>query len=69
MRTTTPARAARPVALIVAIAAIAGAIACSDITPPSAPEIVGPTTDASFSGYALASGKVDSTSTSTSKNH
>ena len=69
MHTATPARVVRPIALVVAIGAIAGAIGCGDITPPSAPEVIAPTRDASFSGYALASGKVDSTSTLTSKNH
>jgi hypothetical protein len=68
MRTTTPARVARPVALIVAIAGITAAMACSDVTAPSAPRVT-PGPDAAFSGYALASGKVDSTSTSTTKTH
>jgi hypothetical protein len=63
MRTTIRARVARPAALVAALAAIAGAVACSDITPPTGPELIAPSPDASFSGYALASGKADSTTT------
>lgn len=69
MRTTTPARLARPVVLVVTIVAIAGAVACSDVTAPSTPQSATPAADALFSGYALASGKVDSTLTSTTKSH
>jgi len=71
MRTTTPARVVRPAALIAAIVVIAGAVACGDVAAPSAPpQVVSPGADAAFSGYALASGKTDSTSTQvSSKGH
>jgi hypothetical protein len=65
MRTTSPARAVRkPALLLAAIVAIVGAIACSDVvTAPSssAANQVGAPTTAANSGYALASGKSDST--------
>lgn len=61
MRTTIPARVARPAALLAAIVALTGAIACSDVAPPTAPQLVAPSADPAFSGYALASGKADST--------
>jgi hypothetical protein len=63
MRTTILARVARPAALVAAIAGLAGAVACGDITRPTGPELIAPSADASFSGYALASGKADSTTT------
>jgi len=69
MRTTTPARVDRPIAIIAAIASLVGAIACSDIASPTAPQQIAPRANAAFSGYALASGKGDTTSTSSSKNH
>lgn len=62
MRTTLLARVARPAALVAAIAGLAGVLACGDVAPPSGPEQIAPSPDASFSGYALASGKADSTS-------
>jgi hypothetical protein len=61
MRTTFLARVARPAALVAAIVGLAGALACADVTPPTGPELIAPSPDASFSGYALASGKADST--------
>ena len=63
MRTTSPARAVRKPALVIAaIAAIAGAIACSDVAPPTSPTTqVGVPNTAAASGYALASGKADTT--------
>lgn len=65
MQITSPARAARkPAILIAAIVAIVGAIACGDIAPPSAPTSitrVGVPDAAAASGYALASGRSDST--------
>jgi len=64
MRKTTPARVARAAAIIAAIASLVGAIACSDIAPPTAPQQIAPRADAAFSGYALASGKSDTTTTS-----
>jgi hypothetical protein len=64
MRTNAPARVARPAAIIAAIAALVGAIACADIAPPTAPGHIAPGADAAFSGYALASGKSDTTTTS-----
>jgi len=73
MRTTSPARAVRPVMIVTAIVAIVGAIACSDATAP-APSAT-PTNrvevprTASASGYALASGKTDTTTAPSSKNH
>ena len=73
MRTTSSARAVRPIMIIAAIVAIVGAIACSDATAPvpsatSTNRVEVPKT-AAASGYALASGKTDTTSTDTSKNH
>lgn len=67
MRTTSPSRAVRkPAFIIAAIAAVVGAIACSDAAPTSpafAPHdrLTVPNT-AAASGYALASGKTDTTS-------
>ena len=67
MRTTILARVARPAALVAALAALGGALACGDIASPSAPGSSGPTAglavpnSAAASGYALASGKSDST--------
>jgi len=74
MRTTSPARAARPVMIIAAIAALAGAIACSDVTAPATPSSaptsrIGVPNSAAASGYALASGKSDTTTAPSSKNH
>lgn len=66
MRTTSPARAVRkPALLLAAIVAIAGAIACSDVAttaPASSPTTrVGAPDAAAASGYALASGYSDTT--------
>lgn len=63
MRTTSPARTVRKPALIIAaIAAIVGAIACSDAAPLTSPTTsIGAPDAAALSGYALASGKADST--------
>ena len=63
MRTTSLARVARPAALVAAVAGLAAMLACGDIAPPSGPDLLAPSPDASFSGYALASGKADSTTT------
>jgi hypothetical protein len=62
MRTTSAARAVRKPALVIAvIAAIVGAIACSDAAPTSPITQVAAPNTASASGYALASGKADTT--------
>jgi hypothetical protein len=65
MRTTSPSRARKPALLLAAIVAIAGAIACSDVAttaPASSPATrVGAPDAAAASGYALASGKSDTT--------
>jgi hypothetical protein len=66
MRTTTPIGVTRPSALVLAIAVLAAALACGDITPPSAPTSSTPLAvprSSAASGYALASGKNDSTAT------
>ena len=63
MRTTSPARAVRkPALLIAAIVVAVGAIACSDVAPLTSPSSqVGVPDAAAASGYALASGKADTT--------
>jgi hypothetical protein len=65
MRTTSRARARKPALLLAAIVAVVGAIACSDVATtapsPSATNQVGAPDAPAASGYALASGKSDST--------